>query len=507
MMNGGTIDSFEPKKPEYTPPQINKPKYEIEKRDLVFSLLCLIISILTVILVFWGGFKIGFTVSYILLFTVMSLFLYNKEHKPDSFSSVCGALSVISAFVYGYSGNSSVNTYLFIVMFFLSALWFASLCGSKDNGKEFGTVTLSFATVFGESLGNVDKACRSLLDSKNERLKAFSKAFIGILCALPALVIIIPLLASADGAFEGLLEYVGENIGELVLQVIIGAVLAPFVISYGLGMRKNERKPKEEKDIKGLENVYIVSFLSVLAFVYVAYLFSQLAYFFDAFKGILPDEFIPSAYARRGFFEMSIISGINFVIIYCALIFKNKEKDSKAVSAISTFIILFTLFLISAAIAKMILYIQNFGMTVLRLTTSGFMVFLAVVFIALMFRCFNKKTPVLKTAFIAATCVLLIFGFGNVNRVVADYNVYAYKMGHLQSIDISTLVKQGTSGVPALYDVYKNLPEYRADARKKLENMYEKVYSKEREIGDWNLTDQIAYDILEKFGEELKLNK
>ena len=505
MMNGGTTDNFE-KKP-FTPPVVIKPKYELEKRDIIFSLLCLAISIIAVILVLWGGFKIGFTISYIIFFAVMSVFLYKKENKPDAFSCTCGVLSVISSFVYGYSGNSSVNTYLFIIMFFLSALWFASLCGIKDNGKDFGTVSLSFSTVFGESFGNIDKACRSLLDSKNEKLKSFSKVFVGILCALPALVIIIPLLASADGAFEGLLDYVGENIGELILQIIIGIILAPFVFSYGLGMRKNEYKPKDKAEMKGLDNVYVISFLSVLALVYVAYLFSQLAYFFDAFKGIMPDEFIPSAYARRGFFEMSIIAGINFVIIYSALVFKNKEKASKVISIISTFIILFTLFLISTAIAKMVLYIQNFGMTVLRLTTSGFMVFLAIVFIALIFRCFNKKTPVLKTAFIAATCVLLIFGFGNVNRVVADYNVYAYKIGHLKSIDISTLAKQGTSGVPALYDIYKTLPEYRADARKKLENMYTKKYLKEREAGDWNVTDQIAYDILEKFAEETNLKK
>ena len=57
------------------------------------------------------------------------------------------------------------------------------------------------------------------------------------------------------------------------------------------------------------------------------------------------------------------------------------------------------------------------------------------------------------------------------------------------------------------YDIYKTLLEYRADARKKLENMYTKKYLKERETGDWNVTDQIAYDILEKFAEETKINK
>ena len=47
MMNGGTTDNFE-KKP-FTPPVVIKPKYELEKRDIIFSLLCLAISIIAVI--------------------------------------------------------------------------------------------------------------------------------------------------------------------------------------------------------------------------------------------------------------------------------------------------------------------------------------------------------------------------------------------------------------------------------------------------------------------------
>ena len=85
-------------------------------------------------------------------------------------------------------------------------------------------------------------------------------------------------------------------------------------------MRKDEKKETVKKELKGIENVYVISFLSVLALVYLVYLFSQLAYFINGFFGILPEKFIPSSYARRGFFEMSVIAGINFVIIYLSLI-------------------------------------------------------------------------------------------------------------------------------------------------------------------------------------------
>lgn len=513
MINGGMPDNFNGGYNQNNyympPPQPIKEKYSIEKRDMVFVLLSLICAITWVILTLWGGFKAGFTISYLFFFIVTSVFLHKKGVKPGAFSCLAGILALVSAFIFGYSNNTSVNIYLFIAMFFESALWFSSLCGVKDNGSELGIITHGFSTVFGKSFGKLPKTLRSVFDNKNEKMKGVGKVLIGILCALPLLVIVVPLLISADGAFEGLIRKIGDNIGELIAQIAIGILITPFIISYAFGLNKDENKEKPQKEIKGIDNAFVISFLSVLSIVYVTYLFSQLAYFVDAFKGILPETFIPSAYARRGFFEMSIIAGINFIVIYLALLLSRKKenKTSKAVGGVCTFIIVFTLFLIATALAKMVIYIGYFGMTVLRIGTSAFMIFLAIVFIALIFRCFIKKVPVIKIALVTATCVLLALGFMNVGKFVAEYNVNAYKNNKLQTIDVNTIKKQGMAGVPALYDVYKNVPEYKFKAEKALTALYKETVENEREIGDWSITDQIGYDFLDKFAEEKQLKE
>lgn len=480
-----------------------KEKYLLEKRDIPFIFLFILASVFTVIFALWGGFKIGFTFSYLFFFTVASLYLYKKENKMTVFGTLSGVFSVISAFVFGYSNNFGVNFCLFAVMFFESTVWFNMLSGISSGEGDLSLVGKAFSTVFGKSFGKLFKTLASVFDSKNEKINFLGKALIGILVSLPLLCVIIPLLVSADGAFEGLISKIGENVGKLLKQLALGLLFSPLLISYSFSMRKDEKKDVVKKESKGIENVYVISFLSALALVYLVYLFSQLAYFINGFFGILPDKFIPSSYARRGFFEMSIIAGINFVIIYLSLVFSRQKdnKPSRAVGGISAFIIVFTIFLICTALAKMFMYIGYFGLTVLRVTTSAFMVFLLVVFAVMLFRCFIKKVPVIKVMLITASCVLLLLGFFNTESIVAEYNVNAYKEEKLETIDIYTLRNLGLSGVPALYDVYKNVPEYEEEAKEALLRL-RRLKNYEREIGEWSFTDQRAYNILERFEEE-----
>ena len=386
-------------------------------------------------------------------------------------------------------------------MFFLGAIWFLSLTGKFEEKGELGIIPSVFSSVFKNAFGSIDRAMGGLFFSQNKKTKTFGKAIIGVLVAVPLLLIILPLLSSADMAFEGLLKQFGNNLGKRIFQIIVGVIFAPFVISYGCALKKDPKKETENKEAKTIDNVFVISFLGALSVVYLAYLFSQLAYFFDAFKGILPKEFIPSEYARRGFFEMSIIAGINLVIVFVSLLLSRKKenKPSKFVSALCVFVSLFTLVLISTAFAKMVLYINNFGLTVLRITTSGFMIFLFIVFLALIFRCFFDKVKVFRIALIAATVVLIALGFVNVEPFVAQYNVHAYKQQKLKTIDIDMISDLGLEGVPALYDIYTNVNnvKYKREAYEELKriNKYQNRDEK-RELGDWNLTEYKARKIL-----------
>ena len=178
-----------------------------------------------------------------------------------------------------------------------------------------------------------------------------------------------------------------------------------------------------------------------------------MAYFLSAFQGFLPEGDITVAqYARKGFFEMCVIAVINLMLVVAAMsLAKKKEgKVGHPIKAVCSFISLFTLVIIATAISKMVLYIGSFGMTILRVTTSAFMVFLAVVFLALMLRIYIRSVNVVKTALLTAAVILLALGVCNVNALCARYNYEAWKNGTLEEIDVGAMYELGDEGVPYL---------------------------------------------------------
>ena len=93
-------------------------------------------------------------------------------------------------------------------------------------------------------------------------------------------------------------------------------------------------------------------------------------------------------------------------------------------------------------------------MTHLRIYTSVFMIFLAVVFLAVSLRLFIWKIPYMKIAVVTASLLLIATCFANVDGVVAQYNVTAYKTGKLETIDMDTLqVLDRDSAVPWLLEL------------------------------------------------------
>ena len=161
-------------------------------------------------------------------------------------------------------------------------------------------------------------------------------------------------------------------------------------------------------------------------------------------------QFTVAEYARRGFFEMSTIAAINLIIIFATQLLARQKggKMHGLLRALCAFIAVFTLLIIATAVSKMVLYIELFGMTTLRITTTAFMVFLAIVFLSVIVRLFTPRVKVLKTAVVTAGVILAVLGLCNVDRVVVEYNYHAYQQGWLEEIDLSTIKDAGDEGVP-----------------------------------------------------------
>jgi hypothetical protein len=423
--------------------------FELNKSDTVFSVCAVAFSVFTFVFGVFSGYALGYLISCLLMAGLFIAY-FAKSSKFRFLPAFCGFLSVAISAVFICTSNVSVRFFGAAVSFLLGLLAFDNLVFGSAKGNR-STIDVFFSAL--SSAKHVPVAIKSLFVNADGDKKSLGKALIGLICAVPVLVVIVPLLISSDDAFSGMMSDIFGNSVSTVFKVIFGLVASLFVISYGFSIKKDRVTRSKKGDIPTIESIYIASFLSAISICYLLYLFSQLAYFFSAFKGFLPNGQITYAqYARKGFFEMCAIAVINLVLVFVSLIFAKKKnaKVTNGVKVLTTFISCFTLVIISTAISKMVLYINEYGMTVLRLTTSAFMVFLTAVFISVILRIYLEKINIVKTALVAAGCILLVLGTVNVNGVCAKYNYESYVSKKLPSIDVTALYDLGDEGVPYL---------------------------------------------------------
>lgn len=449
----------QPLQPPVQPPRLT-PYRASTRRDMVFALLLVVFSILCADFYFWGGAGPAAGVATVCLLLTGAVYLWRSRKAVTAYGCFCCAVCLACALSLVFNDSFKFLSVLTMILCAaLAVLEFMQLRSHTDGSfRSIGDVCyVVFALTFGRLAdGGYALFHKEGEDGSPERRKTGS-VFLGLVIAVPVLFIIVPLLVLSDAAFESMVNLLDfEHLSEFIGAAVLG--LGLFLLLFGqlFSLPRCEREPAERSERRGVEPIVIVTFLSAVALVYVLYLFSQLAYFFSAFRGLLPESYSVAEYARRGFFEMSLLCAINLLIIFLShlLCRKREEKAPLAVRLLCLFLCVFSLILAATSLSKIILYVDSFGMTRLRILTSIFTVLLIVIFLAVIFRLFCKKTPYMKITLIAASLLLLVTAYANVDRVIAAYNVGAYQSGKLSSIDMDTLEYLDSNAVvPYLWEL------------------------------------------------------
>lgn len=550
--NGGTPQSYgyppvqpgyPPAQPAYSPMQpVYRPVPPVQApaprraacrpagtRDLVFAGILAVLCILAANFYLWGGLGLAASVVTVLIFLTGASYLLKHRRKITGYSIYCGLAYVIGAGAFLISDGGFLHFLLIHVLLALATVGMMEVMELRaDRDSSFRNTGDFFRTLFGLTFGNIGAAFYGIFHRKDEngetRSRKMGAPLLGFACAVPVLLIVIPLLMSSDEAFDNMLGRISsDTVGELVLSTILGLFAFLLIFSRLFALPKTEKREKSPSTFRGMASVTLCVALSMISLVYVLYLVSQLAYFFDAFSGLLPKGFSVAEYARRGFFEMCTVCAINLVLIFLASLLSRKEKGKTplAIRLFSLFFCIFSLVLISTALSKMFLYIDSFGMTHKRILTSVFMVFLAVMFLAVGLRLFVPRVPYMKIGLITASLLLIATCYVNVDGMIAEYNVTAYQNHKLDSIDMDTLAElDHDSIVPWLLVLREDEDAFvRLDAKHLLEDIFDEHFAVNvREEGkyweekhiyqpiDWrayNLTYARAHELLAQWGEAL----
>lgn len=471
------------------------------KRELMFGTLLLIISLLMVNCVFFGGFHLGFAIAYILCTLCSTAYLLSSGYKPGTYSTTLLFLGIVIAASFARSDDSLMKLVMVCFLLISTNLGLCLLAG-KNRFHTGGISSLmdAFSALFSLGVGELPASCRGMGNAFRRSGSLGQKGgaiLLGLGLAVPVLLVIIPLLMQADAAFEGILSQLPSlSVGELLCTVFFGICLAFVLYTRNTALRYLDAKPAAAITRKGMSPLTINTVLVAVCFVYCVYLVSQTAYFTGGFAGILPEDFTLSQYARRGFFEMAWLCAINLTVMIFSLSICRKEATAPLTTRLlCLFIGIVTLFLVATASAKMILYIQSYGLTRLRVLTQIVMVFLGIVMALVCIWLFVPRLPYMKAVLIMALLIGGAISWADVNTQVARYNVSSYLRGKMDTVDVHYLNTLGDGVVPYLEKLALGAPD-KATAEAAQEILHNRWTAKPGDFRSWNYASYIATQIL-----------
>lgn len=492
-----------PVPPAYCPPVKTVP--EAGKWEFLFAGMTVLCSVLMCNFILYGGFHLGFALAAIGLVLCSWGYLRAKGYRLDWYSGSLLGMSLIIAAGFGRSADGSVK---FIMLLFLFVGVNLSLClAAKQNRRDPGRAASLLdapRALFRLGFGGMGGSARGLVTGLRNSGSAGRKTgsvMLGLVIAVPILLIMVPLLMNADAAFEGLLDLLPEiELGEYLTSGLWGILLGWVLYSRGVGLHHSPRIQREKVRSSGLNALTVSTILTAVCALYAVYLISQLAYLAGGFSGILPEEFTMAEYARRGFFEMAWLCVINLLLICGSIALVRKEPAAPLYARLCClFIGTVTIFLVATASAKMFMYIGSYGLTRLRVLTEVIMLWLALTTVIVCLWLFVTKLPYMKIVVLAAMVMGALVFWIDVDTVVARYNVNAYRSGKLETVDMAHLNSLGYSATPYLYQLIDDPdPEVSLRAR----NILRRSDFTVEDFREWNWDYARAADILQKFHEE-----
>lgn len=424
--------------PENETPPAEKPPF-CSTAESVFALIFLFTGY-TFIKLFLQH-SCGLAAALFLIAVLVLSAVLAKLRKADGSRS--SKLYFVLAAVFALGTGVSANGLIRFMAFCFAAVYYAMWAFALNNPEWKGFGESAFHSVC-EAVFGVPKrnftACPKAacgIFRRKSGAKNVGYAVVGLMLSLPITVVVCVLLMSADGGFEDMLGRIFDSISLTGLWLFLLGLPVSFLlfgVIFGAVSSKGKIRTDEalyeakKEKMRFAPPALVCAFTAPLLIVYVLFFFSQLGYFISAFGGVLPEKFIASEYARRGFFELCAVAVINLAVIAAVNAFCRRDGKDTALKTVTVILSVFTLILIATAESKMFLYIDRFGLTSKRVYTSWLMAILAAVFVIIIISRFKKfRAASVGAAIITIASLLLCFC--NADGLIARYDAKLIECG------------------------------------------------------------------------------
>lgn len=495
----------------------------MKKEDKMMLGGTLVLAIIVMETIIFGGLGLGVVIGVMAYFGCLGLFskFYEKKmSKVARWLLIPIILCTLCFILFSNTILRGFNLMFLAVLLLIHALEVFKKCEHVTFAPTWVGEVLKFGVTL--PFTHINKPVVLVRDElgtgQKKNIKVVGKVLMGLVAAVPMLIIIVGLLASADAAFEGTINFVFTHIAfnadQLVGKFFIIVILFFMFFSYFYGLAHNHFVEDRDARVQGkaapvnhtfkLDFVVTSTIATMLCLVYLIFCFSQLAYFLSAFNGILPIDFTAAEYARRGFFETLPLTGFNLLVIILLSWVVEVEIGKKSIYAkgMVSFITAFTLFMVMCALSKMFMYMQKYGLSLWRVYVAWFLVLSLLIVLVVFTKVFWQKMQVIKVVFIIFTVMYIGLNYSNVDYFIASQNVSLYEQNKMS--DLSGCYNLSTSAMGPIQKLVLAHPEVLQDDGE--ENAYKATgiidrlerNLKNKKWQEWNIADYRANQALKE---------
>lgn len=417
---------------------------------------------------FWRIFPIGSNplggfIFVVVLFAATAVILLRKGVKLKLLPLLAAASAITVSLGLFFSANGTLHFFsyayaLAVYCYFLYAAG-GNIAGFSD-WILIDFIKALFVLPF-HSFGQLFRAMFSGKASGGG--KFLFKLLLGIAAAFIPTVTVLTLL-SYDSGFSALigkifsfdLSNIFSHILSLALAIPVGMYLFGLYVSSidrkCMNIMSAERCKAASSQVRFVPVVTALAAVVPLLCVYLIFFISQWQYYISGFTGSLPASFSYAEYAREGFFQLCAVSVINFFVVMAIMLFLRRDANRPPVllKVLTVLFSVLTLILISTAAAKMVMYINCYGLTQKRVYATWLMAVLAVVFLLILLRQFIPRLNAVALSLTVCVVLFAVLSLANTDALIARYNVDRYLDGSLATVDVEAIDALGDAGIPDL---------------------------------------------------------
>lgn len=299
----------------------------------------------------------------------------------------------------------------------------------------------------------------------NRRIKGF---LLGVVLCVPLLVIVVLLLSDADsvfgGYFQNLISAVQTTNSATVLWAAIRFVAGTLMLCSLCCFMGLASAPEEKPETPSRAHAAMpATVLGALAAVYLLFAYVQFRYLFFA-AGAPAQGY--AQYARSGFFQLVAVAFLTLMVVLPCVC---RWPGSRAVRGLAGLVTLLTLVILVSAAWRMALYVQAFGLSILRVVTLWGMLALAIALSAALAKALRPRLKIAAPLLMIVAASWVLLNYANINARIAEYNVRAWEaQPESVRLDVTYLTYDlYPASAPVLKELYQNHPELEQPVERK----------------------------------------